>query len=133
MKFPILIMSFLSFLTFGCSNAPSFKSVGVEEFARVAQDTSTVVVDVRSADEWNMGRLPQAQYNIDVLQEEFAVKAENTLPKEKTIAIYCRSGRRSKTAASKLAELGFQVVELDGGIISWQEKGMPITQQVDSI
>lgn len=128
MKFYILIMSLLSLFTFGCSSAPKFKSVGVDEFARVAQDSTTIVVDVRHADEWAAGHLPQAQYNIDVTQEGFSEKAEATLPKDKTIAIYCRSGRRSKDAANRLAECGFEVVELDGGIISWQERSMPIVK-----
>ena len=36
------------------------------------------------------------------------------------MALYCRSGRRSKIAADKVASAGYKVVELDGGILSWQ-------------
>lgn len=121
-------MTFLSFFASGCSSQPSFKSVGVEEFSAVINDTNTIVVDVRRADEWAAGHLAEAQYNIDALQDDFIQKANATLPKDKTIAIYCRSGRRSKAAATKLAEQGFEVVELDGGIISWQEKGLSVVK-----
>lgn len=126
MKRYFLIMSFLSLFAIGCNDTPSFKSVGVEEFSEIIATDNTIVVDVRRADEWEAGHLPTAQYNIDALQADFATKASEILPKDKTIAIYCRSGRRSKTAAMQLAENGFDVVELDDGIISWQEKALPI-------
>lgn len=125
MKFRFWIMSLLSLFTFGCDTAPAFRSVDVDEFAQVIAQEDVVVVDVRRAEEWAAGHLPQARHNIDVLQEDFSTKAENLLPKDKTIAIYCRSGRRSKDAADRLAKCGFDVVELDGGIISWQERSMP--------
>ena len=48
------------------------------------------------------------------------------LPKDKTIAIYCRSGRRSANAAGKLADVGYKCVNLKGGIIAWKEAGMPV-------
>lgn len=126
MKRYFLIMSFLSFFAIGCNDSPSFKSVDVEEFSKIITNENTIVVDVRRIDEWEAGHLPAAQYNIDALQADFSAKALDVLPKDKTIAIYCRSGRRSKAAAMQLAENGFDVVELDGGIISWQEKALPI-------
>lgn len=121
-------MTLLSLLGFGCNDKPTFKSVGVEEFAAIIDDKNTVVVDVRRADEWAAGHLEAAEYNIDVLQEEFEQRATASLPKDKTIAIYCRSGRRSKDAATKLSHIGFDVVELDGGIISWQDGGLPVVK-----
>lgn len=121
-----LLTMFFPFLFAGCSAEPSFKSVGVEEFSAIAEEESTIVVDVRRADEWAESHLEAAQYNIDALQEDFTDKANAILPKDKTIAIYCRSGRRSKAAATQLSEQGFEVVELDGGIISWQESGKEV-------
>ena len=121
-------MSFLSFFAIGCNDTPSFKSVGVEEFSEIIATENTIVVEVRRADEWDAGHLPTAQYNIDALQDNFVAQADATLPKDKTIAIYCRSGRRSKAAATQLAQQGFEVVELDGGILSWQEAGLQIVK-----
>lgn len=128
MRSKFIIMTFLSLFTFGCASTPTFKSVDVDEFSAQIEDENTVVVDVRSAEEWAEGHLAKAQYNIDALKENFATQADSILPKDKTIAIYCRSGRRSKAAATKLAEMGFDVIELNGGIISWQEKRLPITK-----
>lgn len=41
-------------------------------------------------------------------------KAQAALPTEKTVAIYCRSGRRSSNAAGKLADVGYKCVNLKG-------------------
>lgn len=42
---------------------------------------------------------------------------------------YCRSGRRSANAASRLAEVGYKCVNLKGGIMAWQAANMPITKE----
>ena len=64
---------------------------------------------------------------IDYHQDDFMERAKETLPVSKTIAIYCRSGRRSAYAAEKLADAGYKAVNLYGGIIAWKEAGMPVT------
>ena len=88
------------------------KSVEVEEFAKVIADTAVVRLDVRTADEYAEGHIDNA-INIDVLKDDFESKATATLPKDKTIALYCRSDRRSKNAAKILTKNGYTVVELN--------------------
>ncbi|MBR6030587.1 MAG: rhodanese-like domain-containing protein, partial [Bacteroidaceae bacterium] len=39
-----------------------------------------------------------------------------------------RSGRRSASAAQKLVKLGYEVINLDGGILAWQRAKMPIAK-----
>lgn len=39
--------------------------------------------------------------------------------KDSTVLVYCRSGNRSKTAASALAELGYTGIYEFGGITTW--------------
>jgi rhodanese-related sulfurtransferase len=51
------------------------------------------------------------------------------LPADKgsKIVLYCRSGRMSEIAATALAEQGYSnVYELDGGMIAWEEAGLPL-------
>jgi len=43
--------------------------------------------------------------------------------KDKPIALYCRSGKRSKKAAAILSRKGYKVYELDKGFIGWKEAG----------
>ena len=101
---------------FGCS-AKNFESVSADEFAREIAKEGVQLVDVRTAAEYADGHIPNA-VNIDVYSADFAEKIAK-LDKERTVAIYCRSGRRSKNAAEQAVKLGFKVVELDGGVLSW--------------
>ena len=113
--FPILLclMNFL-----GCQ-AADFRSVDADRFAQVIEDTTVVRLDVRTASEYSQGHIPGALL-IDVTQADFMQKAKQLLPMDKTIALYCRSGRRSKNAAMQLAKHGYQVIELNTGFNSWK-------------
>ena len=66
---------------------------------------------------------------IDQFQSDFVEQAKDKLPKDKTIAVYCRSGRRSANAAGKLADVGYKCVNLKGGIIAWKEANMPVIKE----
>ena len=103
----------------GCTaQQQHFESLDVEAFEKVISDTSVVRLDVRSFDEYASGHIAKA-INIDVMKDDFTTKATSLLPKDKTIALYCRSGRRSKKAAGILVENGYKVIELNSGISGW--------------
>ena len=103
----------------GCTaQQQNFESLDVEAFEKVISDTSVVRLDVRSIDEYASGHIAKA-INIDVMKDDFKSKATSLLPKDKTIALYCRSGRRSKKAAGILVENGYKVIELNSGISGW--------------
>lgn len=46
----------------------------------------------------------------------------NKIPKDREIYILCRSGRRSYEVASYLNELGYNAINLKGGIIKYKGK-----------
>ena len=103
----------------GCTaQQQKFESLDAEAFEQVISDTSVVRLDVRSIDEYASGHIAKA-INIDVMKDDFKTKATSLLPKDKTITLYCRSGRRSKKAAGILVENGYKVVELNSGISGW--------------
>ena len=103
----------------GCTaQQQKFESLDAEAFEQVISDTSVVRLGVRSIDEYASGHIAKA-INIDVMKDDFKTKATSLLPKDKTIALYCRSGRRSKKAAGILVENGYKVVELNSGISGW--------------
>lgn len=106
----------------------NFENAEVSEFAELVADSNVVVLDVRTASEFAEGHLERA-INIDYHQSDFVEKAKATLPLDKKIAVYCRSGRRSAGAAGKLGDEGYKLVNLKGGIIAWKEANRPVTTQ----
>ena len=113
---------------FGCSaQTEGFKSLTVKEYAKAIEDTAIVRLDVRTAEEFAEGHIAKT-LNIDVLKNDFESKAVAMLPKNHTIAVNCRSGKRSKNAARILVKNGFKVIELDGGYNDWVKNRMPVTK-----
>ena len=111
-------------LTSACGQQ-NFENTEVQGFATLMADSSVVILDVRTAAEFAEGHIPGAIL-IDQGQSDFMEKAQAALPTEKTIAVYCRSGRRSANAAGRLADAGYKCVNLKGGIVAWKEAGKPV-------
>ena len=101
-----------------CKKEKSFTSVNVQEFANTIAQPGTQIVDVRTAEEYATGHI-DGSINIDVKKDNFKETATTLLDKEKSVALYCRSGRRSKLAAGILIAQGYSIVELDGGYNEW--------------
>ena len=112
-------------LNVACAQA-SYEDVDVKGFAELMTNPNVVVLDVRTADEFKDGHLVGA-LNIDQAQGDFIQKVKEALPTDRTIAVYCRSGRRSANAAGRLAAEGYKAVNLKGGILAWKEAKMPVT------
>jgi rhodanese-related sulfurtransferase len=114
-------------LTTACGQQ-NFENMEVKDFAELIADSNVVILDVRKADEFAEGHIKGAIL-IDQFQDDFVEQAKAKLPIDKTIAIYCRSGRRSANAASKLADIGYKCVNLKGGILAWKESNMPVMKE----
>ena len=115
-------------LTTACGQE-NFENADVKTFAELMENTRVVVLDVRTPAEFTEGHIEGA-LNIDQGEDHFIEKIKAILPADKTIAIYCRSGRRSANAAGRLAAAGYKCVNLKGGIIAWKEAGMAVTTDV---
>ncbi|MGV8896235.1 MAG: rhodanese-like domain-containing protein [Rhodoglobus sp.] len=76
----------------------------------------TVVVDVRTSDEYSAGHLEGA-INIDVRAADFDARASE-LPQGGRYVVYCASGNRSASAVSRMAGLGFADLVDAGGMSS---------------
>src|ERR1017187_5291593 len=96
----------------------AFKNLSVEEFARMADDKRNVILDVRTAKEFEAGHLPGAM-NLDVNAPDFQEKAAS-LDKRKTYLVHCATGVRSAKACEKLGGLDFpRLYNLPGGFKAW--------------
>lgn len=113
-----LLLGVLGFAACSSAQSDSIQTVPAEEFAQIIKADSVILVDVRTAGEYDAGHIENAR-NIDVLKDTFRSIAIGTLPKDKTIAVYCRSGKRSLKAAAILAKEGYKVVNLRGGWLEW--------------
>lgn len=103
-----------------------FKNLSSDQFEELIQDSNIQLIDVRTVAEYSEGHIPRS-LNINALDVNFAADAEDILQKDRPVAVYCKSGRRSRNAAKILAEKGFKVYNLDKGILGWQELGKEIS------
>ena len=113
-------------LTTACGQE-NFENTNVEGFAALTKQADVVILDVRTAEEYAEGHIEGAIL-IDQKKDDFESLAKQQLTKDKHIAVYCRSGRRSANAAGRLAAMGYKCTNLKGGIMAWQEAKMPITK-----
>lgn len=102
----------------GCQSDTEFKSVDAQQFAEVIANKDVQLVDARTPEEYSEGHIPGA-VNIDVKSADFDTQIA-TLNPDRPVAVYCRSGRRSKLAAERMTNVGLQVTELSEGILSWK-------------
>ena len=112
----------------GCSGTGQITEDTVQEktYIQITQDTAKemmkkddghIIVDVRRQDEYEEGHIPGA---ILIPNESIVDSKPELLPDlDQIILVYCRSGRRSKEAAQKLADMGYKNVYEFGGIITW--------------
>ncbi len=126
----VLLLSSLLLLT-ACEKQPeppldgdgmvqesTYTQITQEEARRMmASLEDFVLLDVRRQEEFDEGHIPGA---VCLPNEEICAEPPELLPDpEQTILVYCRSGRRSKEAAQKLADLGYSRVYEFGGILDW--------------
>ena len=87
---------------------------------KLEKDSKAVIVDVRTAHEFEEGFIPNA-INLDIYQGQEFIDDIQELDKNKHYYIYCKSGGRSAQACAIMNQLGFKdVYNLMGGITEWQ-------------
>jgi hydroxyacylglutathione hydrolase len=79
------------------------------------------LIDVRSQEEWNGGRIHQARHcflgKLDECISDFNG--------DRTVVLQCAAGGRSAIAASMLQAAGMDVINMDGGFSRWRSEGLP--------
>ena len=114
-------------LNTACGQQP-YTDMNVDEFDNLIAQPDVQLLDVRSQAEYDEGHIAGSRL-ADVKLDGFIEKASAMLDTSRTVAVYCRSGRRSASAAKQLAAHGYKVVNLQGGILAWQSQGMPVTTE----
>jgi rhodanese-related sulfurtransferase len=92
------------------------------EEARRLVDEGAQLVDVRADHEWEAGRIPGAKHVPLAELNERTGEIEQDRP----VVLYCRGGNRSTMATDALAAAGYDAAKLAGGIVGWEEEGLPL-------
>lgn len=121
MKRILPLFFFLLLLFTGCGGSAadnSYQQIPQEEAKEMMDTQEVIVLDVREQNEYDSGHIPGAVLlPVGTIDEDTAAAV---IPeKDSTVLVYCRSGNRSKTASSALAELGYTNIYEFGGINSW--------------
>lgn len=108
------------------------RNISVASAARLlGEDTSVVVLDIRTPAEFSRGHIPGAR-NIDYMASDFEA-ALSSLDRETRYLMHCQSGGRSGKATPKFEALGFtEVLHLDAGFAGWEAAGEPVEKQPGS-
>jgi rhodanese-related sulfurtransferase len=127
-KITIVLVGVLSMVSCQQGNKNGQKErLNATEFSKkINETTEAKIIDVRTPEEFEKGHLVNA-LNYDWNGNNFDSEISN-LDKSKPLFVYCLSGGRSGSAASKMRTEGFkEVYELAGGIIKWRAENLEET------
>jgi thioredoxin 1 len=126
-----LFTGMIAILLISCVNSvdtSKLTKLNASEFSeKIKTIENASLIDVRTSDEFKKGHLPNA-VNIDWYSNDF-IDQLAALDKNAPVFIYCHSGSRSSSAASKMIKEGFtEVYELRGGISEWNSNGYSVVK-----
>ena len=105
---------------FSMFSKPNYTMIKVAELKqRLANGDDLVLLDVRQPDEHKQANIKNSiLIPLGDLQQRIA---ELEPVKGKEIIVYCRSGARSAHACTVLSKEGFNVANLEGGMMAWSQ------------
>ena len=90
----------------------AFEYINIRQIVTVALSEDAIMIDVRKPEKFRAGHIPMA---INVPLERIE-KGQVTLPKSKTLIVYCDTGGTSMKAARMLDKTGYHVINCVGGL-----------------
>jgi rhodanese-related sulfurtransferase len=106
---------------------PRGKRASALQVTQLINRGKTIVVDVRTAEEFAKGHLRDAK-NIPLADLSTRI-GELDKSKARSVVVVCQSGARADKAVRQLAAAGFEdVISLDGGLTAWQAAGLPVAK-----
>ena len=98
-------------------------NVNVKTVASIKDRPEVLVLDVREQFEYNEGHIP----GVKLIPMNEVSSRLSEIPRDKTVVVTCRTGNRSSQVANLLREKGYtRVINMDGGIVAWQQAGLKI-------
>lgn len=111
-----------------CANAqPADDAITpLDSYKLIQSDSSLVVIDVRTAAEFDSETGHLAHAILLPVQELERRLDELDRFRSHLILVYCRTGHRSTTALAVLQKHGYTVRNMEGGITRWRAEQLPV-------
>lgn len=106
---------------------PNVPEIDVHE-AKRRVESGDRFIDVRELDEFEEARIPGAEL---MPLSEFMDRYRDELDVEDAVVVHCRSGGRSARVVQFLLQQGYDAVNVEGGILAWEEEGLPVDRGAD--
>lgn len=121
---PLLLLGL--FYTTGLAQS----KISVSEASQIFEKKKkTQLLDVRTQKEYLDKHIANS-INLDWNKKaEFEEGVTAKLNKKAPVYVYCLSGGRSAQAAKTLADRGFTVYEIDGGLLKWEAASLPLEKE----
>lgn len=94
---------------------------------RPADSARAILLDVREDDEWQLGHAPGA---IHIPMTDVPARLDE-LDYDADLYVICRQGGRSLEVVKYLTHVGFDAVNVSGGMVAWQQSGRPLVADGD--
>lgn len=103
------------------TTASPVEEIGIE--ALEADDSTSLLLDVREAGEYAHGHVPGA---VNLPQADLASRLKE-IPRDRRVITICQTGSRSRRSAQFLKQEGYtDVINVAGGTQAWEEAGKPL-------
>ena len=114
--FIIILFALVVFITnIGSNEKSAINTPKISSVSDIVKDENIVLIDVRTKEEYDSGHIPRS---INIPYTE--IENEIDYDKDKPIAVYCRTGKRSKEAALTLEKMGYTKIYDIGGIDNYE-------------
>lgn len=120
----VLLLGF----AFNFVSANQLEDIKPSDAKKMVDEKKAILIDVREEDETREGMAKEAKaVPLSLMKEKNAEwnKIVAGFPKDKTVIVYCRSGRRSGIVGEELVKKGYKVQNM-GGFDSWKNAGLPL-------
>ncbi len=123
----LLVIPFITLSFQSCGQQGEVKHLSAKDFQQQITDSTGILLDVRTIQEFNNGHLEGAQ-QLNFYDRNFGAMLLE-LPKEKPIFLYCNTGYRSAIAARFLVQQGYtRVYNMQRGIMEWNINRLPVVR-----
>jgi len=129
-KYSFLILIILFYVVNSTSQDNIYAEINADSAFSLVQNNNDnpnfIILDIRTPNEYTPDHIKNG-VNLNYYNSDFK-QTLDTLIKNKTYLIHCRSGSRSRKAFKIMKDLNFaKVYNMKGGISAWKNKSFPTT------